>query len=107
MGPQRVYAGDREIPRREDGYAHTTGRSAALTARVNRLYTEVCTEMPRILVADDDPVQLDLRKLLLETEGHVVSLASSTVEAVRHLREQGADLVIMDLRFPNADGTPD
>jgi CheY-like chemotaxis protein len=63
--------------------------------------------MPRILVADDDPVQLDLRKLLLEAAGHEVSLAQSTVEAVRHLREQGADLVIMDLRFPNADGTPD
>jgi CheY-like chemotaxis protein len=63
--------------------------------------------MPRILVADDDPVQLDLRKMLLEAAGHEVSLAQSTVEAVHHLREQGADLVIMDLRFPNSYGTPD
>jgi CheY-like chemotaxis protein len=63
--------------------------------------------MPRILVADDDPVQLDLRKLLLEAAGHEVSLACSPTEAVLHVRERGADLVILDLRFPNAAGMPD
>jgi CheY-like chemotaxis protein len=63
--------------------------------------------MPRILVADDDPVQLDLRKKLLEAAGHEVSLAFSTQQAVRRMREHGADLVILDLRFPNAEGQPD
>jgi CheY-like chemotaxis protein len=63
--------------------------------------------MPRILVADDDPVQLDLRKMLLEAAGHEVSLARTTEEAVRCVREHGADLVIMDLRFPNSRGNPD
>jgi CheY-like chemotaxis protein len=62
--------------------------------------------MPRILVADDDPVQLELRKMLLEAAGHEVSLALSTQQAVR-MCEQGADLVILDLRFPNAEGRPD
>src|SRR5690349_1147727 len=63
--------------------------------------------MPRILVADDDPVQLDLRKTLLEAAGHEVSLAFSAQQAVRRMREHGADLVILDLRFPNAKGQPD
>lgn len=63
--------------------------------------------MPRILVADDDPVQLELRKLILEAEGHEVRLAYSAKQAVRDLRERAADLVILDLRFPNAKGTPD
>jgi CheY-like chemotaxis protein len=63
--------------------------------------------MPRILVADDDLVQLELRKLLLEAAGHEVSLAFSTKQAVNHLRERGADLVILDLRFPNEHGMPD
>lgn len=63
--------------------------------------------MPRILVADDDPVQLELRKLILEAEGHEVRLAYSAKQAVRDLRERPADLVILDLRFPNAKGTPD
>jgi len=63
--------------------------------------------MPRILVADDDPVQLELRKMLLEAAGHEVLLAYSAPQVMRHLRERGADLVIMDLRFPNPDGEPD
>jgi CheY-like chemotaxis protein len=63
--------------------------------------------MPRILVADDDPIQLELRKMLLEAAGHEVSLALSTQQAVRRMRDQGADLVILDLRFPNAEGEPD
>ncbi|MBS1854898.1 MAG: response regulator [Acidobacteria bacterium] len=63
--------------------------------------------MPRILVADDDAVQLDLRKLLLEAAGHEVYLAYSARTALRTLRERGADLVILDLRFPNAEGRPD
>jgi CheY-like chemotaxis protein len=63
--------------------------------------------MPRILVADDDPVQLELRKMLLEAAGHEVSLALNIKQAVRRVCEQGADLVILDLRFPNAEGLPD
>ena len=63
--------------------------------------------MPRILVADDDAVQLDLRKMLLEAAGHEVYLAYSAKQALRRLREHGADLVMLDLRFPNSKGHPD
>jgi CheY-like chemotaxis protein len=63
--------------------------------------------MPRILVADDDPIQLELRKMLLEAAGHQVLLARTPVEAVRCVRDQSADVVILDLRFPNSEGTPD
>lgn len=63
--------------------------------------------MPRILVADDDPQQLNLRKLLLESRGHQVETALCASETLRHLRHGSADLVIMDLRFPNAAGRPD
>jgi CheY-like chemotaxis protein len=63
--------------------------------------------MPRILVADDDPVQLELRKMLLEAAGHEVLPAYSAMQVMRHLRERGADVVLLDLRFPNAQGEPD
>jgi len=63
--------------------------------------------MPRILVADDDAIQLELRKLLLEAAGHQVYLAYSVKQTLRSLTEQGADLVMLDLRFPNAQGNPD
>jgi CheY-like chemotaxis protein len=63
--------------------------------------------MSRILLADDDRQQLDLRKLLLERAGHEVLLALDALETIRHLEQGHTDLVIMDLRFPNASGTPD
>ncbi len=59
--------------------------------------------MPRILIADDDLTQLDLRKLLLESAGHQVQAALSPAQTLR-LAEQGwADLLILDLRFPEAE----
>ena len=63
--------------------------------------------MSRILVADDDLVQLDLRRQLLEMAGHEVSLAFSPGEALMHLNRGWANLLIMDLRFPNVSGEPD
>jgi CheY-like chemotaxis protein len=63
--------------------------------------------MSRILVADDDLVQLDLRKTVLESAGHEVAVAFSPREALRHLERGWANLLIMDLRFPNAAGEPD
>src|ERR1035437_5065423 len=67
--------------------------------------------MSRILVADDDALQLDLRKQILEIAGYQVEIALTARETVRHLENAPADLVIhlvlMDLRFPNALGEPD
>ena len=63
--------------------------------------------MSRILVVDDDAVQLDLYKQLLEIAGYQVEIALTAPEAVRRLENAPADLVIMDLRLPNALGEPD
>lgn len=63
--------------------------------------------MSRILVADDDPLQLDLRKQILEIAGYQVEIALSARQTVRRLESAPADLVIMDLRFPNALGVHD
>src|SRR6185295_8910546 len=63
--------------------------------------------MCRILVADDNWQQLDLRKLLLEQAGHQVAVAWSVSETMRQVELGNAELVIMDLRFPNAAGEPD
>ena len=63
--------------------------------------------MCRILVADDNWQQLELRKLLLEQVGHQVAVAWSVRETMRQVELGNAELVIMDLRFPNAAGEPD
>jgi CheY-like chemotaxis protein len=61
--------------------------------------------MSRVLVADDDATQLELRAKLLETGGHQVSLACCPAETLRLL--PAADVVVMDLRFRNVRGEPD
>ena len=63
--------------------------------------------MSHILIADDDVIQLDLRKMVLEIAGHQVDVAVSAIGLMRHIESGQADLVIMDLRFPNAIGQPD
>ena len=63
--------------------------------------------MSRILIADDDVIQLDLRKMVLEFAGHQVYIAVSAIGVIRHIESEQSDLVIMDLRFPNAIGEPD
>jgi CheY-like chemotaxis protein len=63
--------------------------------------------MSRILVVDDDAVQLALRKQLLEVAGYQVETALSAQQTERRLENAPADLVILDLRFPNALGKPD
>jgi CheY-like chemotaxis protein len=63
--------------------------------------------LSRILIADDDVIQLDLRKMVLEIAGHQVDVAMSAIGVMRQIQSRHADLVIMDLRFPNAIGEPD
>jgi CheY-like chemotaxis protein len=62
--------------------------------------------MSRILVADDDAVQLDLRRFILEVAGYEVAVARDPVAAFDQLG-QGCDLLIMDLRFLNCAGRAD
>src|ERR1017187_620948 len=61
--------------------------------------------MSRILVVDDDVVQLDLYKQLLEIAGYQVEVALNAGQTVRRIGN--ADLVLMDLRIPNALGECD
>jgi len=59
--------------------------------------------MARILVAEDDPSQLEMRKLILEQAGHEVVSAQTAAEAVERL--PGCQVVVMDLQLPTpADG---
>ena len=60
--------------------------------------------MYRILAADDDPIQLDFRKVILESAGHTVVSALSVRATTRELERSQFDLIVMDLRFPNIQG---
>jgi CheY-like chemotaxis protein len=57
--------------------------------------------MARILVVEDDPGQLEIRKLILEQSGHEVVTAQNAGEALDRLA--GCQLVLMDLQLPTPE----
>jgi len=63
--------------------------------------------MSRILVADDDVIQLDLRRQLLEIDGYQVDIAFTAAQTVHLLEKRPPDLLIVDLRLPNQNGEAD
>lgn len=60
--------------------------------------------MARILIADDDPVFLEVTFLMLETRGHDVVAAADGDEALAILAKEAFDLIIVDIFMPNRDG---
>lgn len=59
--------------------------------------------MTRLLVVEDDPGQLEVRKLILEQAGYQVVTADTADSAIAQL--PGCRVVLMDLRIPQpADG---
>jgi len=58
--------------------------------------------MARILLADDDVDQLTLQHALLTAVGHEVFTAVSSAEALHCIEQYSPDLVVADLRMPDA-----
>jgi len=59
----------------------------------------------RILVVEDNPLNLKLVRDVLEIAGHHVVEARSGEEALRIAQDAAPDLVLMDLQLPGMDGT--
>ena len=57
--------------------------------------------MAKILVVEDDPSQLDIRKQILEHAGHTVVTAQDAAGAIERLA--GCQVVLMDLRIPEPE----
>ena len=59
----------------------------------------------RILVVEDNPLNLKLVRDVLGAAGYEVVAATSGEEGLRMARERPRDLVLMDLQLPGIDGT--
>jgi len=58
----------------------------------------------RVLIVDDEPRMADSIAVALRRRGHVCVVAGSGSEALVRHSEQGADVVITDLKMPGMDG---
>jgi len=60
--------------------------------------------MARILVVDDDHFLRGALRVVLEAAGYTVTEAADGETGLRLYREQGADLLLVDLFMPQRDG---
>src|SRR6266576_4382736 len=57
-----------------------------------------------LLIVDDDRSARDGLRSIFETAGHKTITVSGAPEALRLLREQTCDLVMLDVELPDVDG---
>ncbi|WP_264990057.1 ATP-binding protein [Lysinibacillus piscis] len=83
------------------------------TSMVNNIEQEIAaiidtnpfiTSRPRILIVDDDPVNLQVLVNVLSTEPYDVETALNGAEAIKKLQNTIFDLVISDIMMPNMSG---
>ena len=60
--------------------------------------------MAKILVIEDNPINMRLAVLLLEKAGHSVITASDAEVGLSLAREQKPDLILMDIQLAGMDG---
>ena len=58
----------------------------------------------KVLLVEDNPINLMVAQKMLEKVGLKASLANNGVEALQQLNEQSFDLVLMDCQMPEMDG---
>ena len=54
----------------------------------------------RVLVVDDDPYNLDLFRMLLQSDGHEVILSNMPYEKMTEVEAIHPHLIILDIRLP-------
>lgn len=70
----------------------------------NRLLTSAMHLPRRVLVVDDDSLQLEVIREMLERNGVSCGVCHNAREVVEALREQDYDLILTDVQMPGTDG---
>src|SRR5690242_13896563 len=60
--------------------------------------------LPKILVVDDQPINVQLLKRKLEKHDIGVMTAHSGLEALNKIKEEKPDLILLDVMMPDMDG---
>jgi class 3 adenylate cyclase len=75
-----------------------------MVSRVTQQQADEHVETGRLLVVDDNEINRDILRRLLESQGHVVSEAADGRQALDILSREPFDLVLLDVVMPEMDG---
>jgi two-component system, cell cycle response regulator DivK len=59
---------------------------------------------PRVLIVDDNPLNVELAQFVLAADGLVIETATDAVEAIQRIKSFLPDLILMDIQMPGMDG---
>jgi len=83
----------------------SSARSSGTSPASQESAQEVVAEKPiRILMAEDNPINQRVGKLILQRAGFQIDLASDGNEALEAHRSAPYDLILMDCQMPTMDG---
>lgn len=57
-----------------------------------------------VLIVEDDPQVASLINRLIRKWGHTAAIATTGLDALERLREDGIDLILLDIFLPDMDG---
>ena len=57
-----------------------------------------------ILIIEDNPLNMELARDLLEAKGYIVREAATALEGIDQIRTRKPDMVLMDIQLPGMDG---
>ena len=97
----RAPARSRDLARLLAGFFHAATPSQPNSVRTS---PHEAAAAPSVLVAEDNPVNQRVVRLMLERLGCRPDVAGNGVEALDALRARSYDLVLMDVRMPDMDG---
>src|SRR5262245_61853091 len=58
----------------------------------------------RVFIVDDEPDMVKIGTDLLESDGYLVTSSHHPVDALKRIRANPPDLVLLDVRLPDKDG---
>ena len=61
-------------------------------------------EKKRLLVVEDDAIQIQVLATRLKTDGYEVAIARDAVQSISLARKEKPDLVLLDIGLPGGDG---
>lgn len=82
------------------GFLSPSSRGLTPPSLVESRQREDLKERRKILIVDDDAVVLKALTLKLQSAGYVVATAVDGADALRGLRDEKPDLVLLDINFP-------
>jgi signal transduction histidine kinase/CheY-like chemotaxis protein len=90
--------------RRVIGSAYRNRQDRLAPVPLTRHDAQASVRKLAVLLVEDNPVNQEVAKTILESWGHRVVLASSGAEALAVYPAQPCDLILMDVQMPEMDG---